>query len=135
MAPGPAPRFLAAIAAAGLALITLCARRLVSAMTLVAVPTALLLFACLGRMVAARRVLPGPARKAAIPAALAVMVMLTYGSWALAIAVITALAACRLSCYRAVGVPRCAPIGVGYLGGSGMRADVRTGDNCHQPAG
>jgi len=44
-------------------------------------------------MVAAARVLPGPARKAAIPAALSVMVMPMHGGRALTSPVVTTLAA------------------------------------------
>ena len=89
---GPAPRFLAAIATAGLLLITLYGLRLVSTASLVAVPTALFLCIYLGSMAAAARVLHGPARWAAVPATLAVIVMLAYCGWALAIPAIVTLA-------------------------------------------
>jgi amino acid efflux transporter len=89
---GPPPRLLAAIAAAGLLLITLYGLRLVSATSLVAVPTTLFLAVYLASMVAAARVLRGPARGAAIPAALAVSVMLAFCGWALAIPFLVALA-------------------------------------------
>jgi amino acid efflux transporter len=91
--PRPAPRFLAAIAAAGLPLITLYGLRLVGTASLVAVPTALFLSVYLASMAAAVRVLRGPARKAAMPAALAVIVMLAYCGWALTIPAFVALAA------------------------------------------
>ncbi len=92
---GPAPRFLAAIAAAGLLLITLYGLRLISTASLVAVPTALFLSVYLGSMAAAARVLHGPARWAAVPATLAVIVMLAYCGWSLAIPAIVALAVSR----------------------------------------
>jgi len=80
----PAPGFLAAIAASGLLLITLYGLGLASPASLVAVPTALFLCVYLGCMIAAARVLPGGARWAALPAAVAVLVMLGYCGWALA---------------------------------------------------
>ena len=89
---GPAPRFLVTIAAAGLLLITLYGLGLVSTAALVAGPTALFLFVYLGCMTAAARVLRGPARAAAIPATLAVTVMLAFCGWALAIPAVIALA-------------------------------------------
>src|SRR5215831_18997551 len=90
--PRPSPLFLAAIAAAGLLLITLYGLRLVSTPALVAVPTALFLSVYLACMVAGVRVLRGAARLAAVPAALAVAVMLAYCGWALVIAAVVALA-------------------------------------------
>lgn len=90
---GPATVFLAAIAVAGLLLITLYGLRLVSTASLVAVPTALFLCVYLACMTAAGRVLHGPARWAAFPAALAVIVMLAYCGWALAIPAVITLAA------------------------------------------
>jgi amino acid efflux transporter len=90
--PRPSPRFLAAIAAAGLLLITLYGLRLVGTAALVAVPTALFLSVYLACMVAAVRVLRGPARMAAVPAALAVAGMLAYSGWALVIPAVIALA-------------------------------------------
>jgi amino acid efflux transporter len=74
----PAPRLLAAIAAAGLLLITLYGTGVVSTATLVAIPTTLFLAVYLGCMVAASRVLDGPAGRLAVPAAAAVVVMLAY---------------------------------------------------------
>jgi amino acid efflux transporter len=90
--PRPSPRFLAAIAAAGLLLITLYGLRLVSTAALVAVPTALFLSVYLACMAAAVRVLRGAARVASVPAALAVAVMLAYCGWALVIPAVVALA-------------------------------------------
>jgi amino acid efflux transporter len=101
----PTPRFLAAIAATGLALITLYGFRLLSTASLVAVPTALFLSVYLGSMIAAARVLRGPARKAAVPAALAVIVMLAFCGWALAAPAMVMLAVLRPG-LRARGVLR-----------------------------
>jgi amino acid efflux transporter len=105
---GPAPRFLATIAAAGLLLITLYGLGLVSTAALVAVPTALFLFVYLGCMTAAARVLRGPARAAAIPATLAVAVMLAFCGWALAVPAVIALAVAtwRLAAGRRPGTAR-----------------------------
>jgi amino acid efflux transporter len=90
----PATRLLAAIAACGLLLITAYGLGLASPASLVAVPTTLFLGVYLGCMAAATRVLPGRARWAALPAGLAVLVMLGYCGWALAIpAVVIAVAA------------------------------------------
>lgn len=91
--PRPSARFLAAIAAAGLLLMTLYGLRLVGAASLVAVPTALFLSVYLASMIAAARALRGPARLAAVPAALAVIVMLAYCGWALIVPGVVALAA------------------------------------------
>jgi amino acid efflux transporter len=98
-APGngsaPKLRLLAAIAAAGLLLITAYGLRLVGAAALVAVPTALFLAVYLAAMAAATRVLRGPARLAALPAGLAVTVMLGFCGWALAIPAAVTLAVGR----------------------------------------
>jgi amino acid efflux transporter len=91
--PRPSARFLAAIAAAGLILMTLYGLRLVGTASLVAVPTALFLSVYLACMIAAARALRGPARVAAVPAALAVVVMLAYCGWALVVPAVVALAA------------------------------------------
>ena len=58
-------------------------------------PTALFLSVYLGSMAAAARALHGPARWAAVPATLAVIVMLAYCGWSLAIPAIVALAVIR----------------------------------------
>jgi amino acid efflux transporter len=84
---------LAAVGAAGLLLITLYGLRIVSITALVAVPTALFLAVYLGAMVAAARVLRGPVRLAAIPAALAVIIVLGFCGWALTIPAAVALTA------------------------------------------
>ena len=88
----PMHRLLAAIAVAGLLLILGYGLRIVSTAALVAVPTVLFLTVYLGAMVAAARVLRGPARLASLPAALAVTVMLGFCGWALAIPAAVALA-------------------------------------------
>jgi len=76
---------LAAIAGTGLPLIALYGVGLVSPVSLVAIPTTLFLTVYLGSMLAATRVLRGPARLAAIPATAATAVMLAYCGWALAV--------------------------------------------------
>jgi amino acid efflux transporter len=91
----PLLRLLAAIAGAGLLLITLYGLRIVSTAALVTVPTVLFLTVYLGAMAAAARVLRGPARLAALPALLAVAVMLGFCGWALALPATIALAASR----------------------------------------
>ena len=92
---GPVLWLLAAITATGLLLIILYGLRIVSTAALVAVPTALFLAVYLGTMVAAARVLRGPARLAALPAALAVTAMLGFCGWALAVPAAVALASWR----------------------------------------
>jgi len=93
--PAPRLRLLAAIAVAGLLLITAYGLRIVSAAALVAVPTALFLTVYLGAMAAALRVLRGPARLAAGPGALAILAMLGFSGWTLALPAAIALACCR----------------------------------------
>jgi len=85
-------RLLAAITATGLLLIILYGLRIVGTAALVAVPTALFLAVYLGAMTAAARVLCGPVRLAALPAALAVTAMLGFCGWALAVPAAVALA-------------------------------------------
>jgi amino acid efflux transporter len=97
VAPGgrgstPVFRLLAAITATGLLLIILYGLRIVSTAALVAVPTALFLAVYLAAMAAAARVLRGPVRLAALPAALTVTVMLGFCGWALAVPAAVALA-------------------------------------------
>jgi amino acid efflux transporter len=91
-ATGPLLRLLAAITAAGLLLITLYGLRIVNTAGLVAVPTALFLAVYLGATVAAARALRGPGRLAAVPAALAVIIMLGFCGWALAVTAAVTLA-------------------------------------------
>ena len=88
----PAPRFLAAVAASGLLLITLYGFGVVSPAALVAIPTTLFLAVYLGSMVSAVRFLRGPARWAAVPASAAVAVMLACCGWALALPALVAVA-------------------------------------------
>lgn len=83
---------LAAIAGTGLPLIGLYGLGMVSPVSLVAIPTALFLAVYLGSMVAAARVLRGPARWAAVPATAAVVIMLGYCGWALAAPALIVLA-------------------------------------------
>ncbi len=85
------PGFLAAIAAAGVLLITLYGLKLAGVAALVTVPTALFLAVYLACMLSAARVLHGPARRAAVPAALAVAVMLAYCGWVLVLPAAVAL--------------------------------------------
>src|SRR5580692_10066876 len=92
--PAPMARLLTAIGAAGLLLITLYGLRIVGIAALVAVPTVLFLTVYLGAMAAAVRVLRGRVRLAALPAGLAVTVMLGFCGWALALPAAIALAAC-----------------------------------------
>ena len=90
----PMVRLLAAIGAAGLLLITLYGLRIVGTAALVAVPTVLFLTVYLGAMAAAVRVLRGRVRLAALPAGLAVTVMLGFCGWALALPAAIGLAVC-----------------------------------------
>jgi amino acid efflux transporter len=93
----PAPRFLAAIAGFGLALIALYGLGLASPAALVAIPTTLFLAVYLGCMTSAVRVLRGPARLAAVPATVIVAVVLGYCGLALLapLAVIATVGAAR----------------------------------------
>ena len=89
---GPMVRLLTAIGGAGLLLITLYGLRIVGIAVLVEVPTVLFLTVYLGAMAAAVRVLSGRVRLAALPAGVAVAVMLGFCSWALALPAAIALA-------------------------------------------
>jgi amino acid efflux transporter len=91
-AASPVSRLLGAITAAGLLLITLYGLRVVSTAALVAVPTTLFLAVYLGAMVAAARVLRGWSRRAAVPAAVAVVAMLGFCGWAIAMPAAIAVA-------------------------------------------
>lgn len=82
-----APGFLAVIAGAGLTVIGLYGAGLVSPAALVVVPTTLFLVVYLGCMVSAVRVLRGPARLAAVPAAVIVVAVLAFCGWALVLPV------------------------------------------------
>jgi amino acid efflux transporter len=88
----PAPGFLAVIAGSGLTLITLYGLGRASPAALVAIPTTLFLAVYLGCMASAVRVLRGPARFAAAPAAVAVVVMLGWCGWMLAAPLLIAVA-------------------------------------------
>ena len=96
----PMVRLLAAIGVAGLLLIGLYGLGMVGTAALVAVPTVLFLTVYLGAMTAAVRVLRGWVRLAALPAGLAVAVMLGFCGWALALPAGIALAACWPSAVR-----------------------------------
>ena len=76
-------------------LITLYGLRIVGTAALVAVPTVLFLTVYLGAMAAAVRVLRGRVRRAALPAGLAVAVMLGFCGWALVLPLGIALAILR----------------------------------------
>jgi amino acid efflux transporter len=78
------PGLLAAIAVSGLALISLYGAGLASPVALVTLPAALFLVVYLGCMTSAARILRGPARWAAAPAALVVAGILAYCGWSLA---------------------------------------------------
>ena len=88
----PAPRFLAAVAVSGLTVIALYGLGLASPAALVALPTTLFLVVYLGCMASAVRVLRGPARLAAAPAAAIVALVLGYCGWALLAPALVALA-------------------------------------------
>jgi amino acid efflux transporter len=94
-APRPVLRLLLAITVAGLLLISMYGLKIVSTTALVAVPTASFLLVYLAAMIAGARVLPGPVRLACIPAAVAVMIVLGFCGWALAVPGAVALAAGR----------------------------------------
>jgi amino acid efflux transporter len=109
-------RLLAAIGAAGLLLIILYGLRIVGIAALVTVPTVLFLTVYLGAMAAAVRVLHGPTRLAALPAGLAVTVMLGFCGWALALPAAIALAA-----FLRVPGPACSGRGLEVDGVPGRR--------------
>jgi amino acid efflux transporter len=90
----PAPGFLAVIGLSGLVLISLYGAGLASPAALVALPTTLFLVVYLGCMTSAARILHGPARWAAAPAAVIVAVVLAYCEWALLAPLAVILAVC-----------------------------------------
>jgi amino acid efflux transporter len=96
-APGSRPasrpvfRLLAAITTAGLVVLSLYGLRIVNTAAIVVVETALFLVVYLAAMVAGVRVLRGPARLAALPAMLAVSVVLGFCGWALTVPVAVTL--------------------------------------------
>jgi amino acid efflux transporter len=89
----PPPLLAALIALAGGLLITLDGLGLVSTASLVMVPTALFLAVYLASMLAAARMLRGPVRAVALPATVAVLVMLAYCGPALLLPAVVAVAA------------------------------------------
>jgi amino acid efflux transporter len=116
----PMFRLLAAIGAAGLLLITLYGLRIVGITALVTVPTVLFLTVYLGAMAAAARVLRGRARLAALPAALAVTVMLGFCGWALAIPAAVVLAVGRRTPSARSAGPEVDGVPGGRVGGDGL---------------
>ena len=106
----PAPRFLAAIAVSGVALISLYGLGLVSPAALVAIPTTLFLVVYLGCMASAARVLRGQARLAAAPAAVIVAVVLAFCGWALLAALAVVLAVCAAHPFWRLCARAAAPI-------------------------
>ena len=107
--PGPGLLFLAAIAAAGLLLISLYGIGIMSTGSLVTLPTALFLAVYLASTLAAVRVLRGPARAAAIPAAVAVLLLLSYCGWSLAAPVAVAVLVSWTAAVRSPGWCSSAP--------------------------
>jgi len=97
---GARVRLLTATGVAGLLLITLYGLRIVGTAALVAVPTVLFLTVYLGAMAAAARVLRGRVRLAAVPAGVAVAVMLGFCGWALVLPVAVALVVFLGSAFR-----------------------------------
>jgi amino acid efflux transporter len=77
--------FLGVIGVTGIVVLALYGLRLVSVAEMVELPTALFLAVYLGAMVAGARMLHGPVRIAALPAAAAVAVMLSLCGWAIAL--------------------------------------------------
>jgi amino acid efflux transporter len=106
----PAPRFLAAIAVSGVALISLYGLGLVSPAALVAIPTTLFLVVYLGCMASAARVLRGQARLAAAPAAVIVAVVLAFCGWALLAALAVVIAVCAAPLFWRLCARAAAPI-------------------------
>jgi len=91
--PDSGRRCYLAVAAAGLMVLGLHALRVVNTTELVAIPTTLFVVVYLGAMAAAVVVLRGWARIAAIPAPIAVGVLLAFSGWTLALATAVAVAA------------------------------------------
>src|SRR6266700_1389259 len=105
----PARPFLALIAAAGLLSIGLYSLRLVTTAQLVTLPTTLFLAVYLGCTVSAARTLAGRARYAALPALAAVIVVLLFSGWALAITAAVAATAALAAPSRAERNPAAMP--------------------------
>jgi amino acid efflux transporter len=78
--------------------------------SLVAIPTSLFLAVYLGCLVSAGRVLGGAARRAAAPAAVAVVIMLAYCGWAIAAPVLVALAVTGAGFWSLPEQPRCVTV-------------------------
>jgi len=107
----PARPFLALIAAAGLLIIGLYSLRLVTTTQLVTLPTTLFLAVYLGCTISAARTLVGRARYAAMPALAAVIVVLLFSGWALAITAAVAATAALAAPSRAERNPTAMPGG------------------------
>jgi amino acid efflux transporter len=107
---GSARPFLGLTAVAGLLVIGLYALRVVSAAQLITLPATLFLAVYLGCMISAVRTLRGMARRAAVPALIAVAAVLSFCGWALAVAGAVAVTA-ALAAPRAV--PPAAPASTG----------------------
>jgi len=105
----PARPFLALIAAAGLLIIGLYSLRLVTTTQLVTLPTTLFLAVYLGCTISAARTLAGRARYAAMPALAAVIVVLLFSGWALAITAAVAATAALAAPSRAERNPTAMP--------------------------
>ena len=89
---GRSATFLWVIGGTGIAGLALYGLRIVTIAEMVELPTALFLAVYLGAMIAAARLLHGPVRIAAVPAALAVAAMLSFCGWAIALPAAVALA-------------------------------------------
>jgi amino acid efflux transporter len=105
-----APVFLAAIGASGLALISAYGAGLASPAALVTLPTTLFLVVYLGCMTSAARILRGPARWAAVPAAVVVAAILGYCGLALLAPAAVILAVCLGRPLAAALTRRLAPV-------------------------
>jgi amino acid efflux transporter len=97
------------IAATGLLLIGLYALHLVSTTELVALPTTMFLCVYLTCTASAARILTGPARAAAVPAALAVTAVLVFSGWALLVTAVIAIVAALATRPAAAG-PAWSPV-------------------------
>jgi amino acid efflux transporter len=91
--PGPPRPFLTLIACAGLLVIGLTWLRLVTVPQMVTIPTTLFLAVYLGCTISALRTTTGVARLAAMPALAAVVAVMLFCGWALAVAAAVAAAA------------------------------------------
>lgn len=137
--PESGRRFYLVVAAAGLVVLGLHALRVVDTTELVALPTTLFVVVYLGAMAAATIVLRGWARVAAVPALIAVMVLLAFSGAPLAVAAAVALiAAIWAGPNRSrhqndlAGAP---PVQQRPVGGNDLAEGERRADEDLQPAG